>query len=103
MSGYRRTGRATIRSLKRRECSGSSRLRGAGKHVCQLVNNGTRYVEFRSFDVNPFDPLGFSYEQSLFLHLFLLTMVWTDGKRRYRYRHQKGNRNECADRSGRSV
>jgi len=64
--------------FEEREYYGSSRLRGAGKHVCQLVNNGTRYVEFRSFDVNPFEPLGFSYEQSLFLHLFLLTMVWMD-------------------------
>ena len=61
-----------------REYYGSSRLRGAGKNVCQLVNNGTRYVEFRSFDLNPLDPLGFSYEQSLFVHVFLLTMVWMD-------------------------
>ncbi|SFB85895.1 glutamate-cysteine ligase /glutathione synthase [Alkalibacterium subtropicum] len=61
-----------------REYYGSSRLRGAGKYVCQLVNNGTRYVEFRSFDLNPFDPLGFSYEQSVFLHLYVLTMVWMD-------------------------
>lgn len=61
-----------------REYYGSSRLRGSGKSVCQLVNNGTRYVEFRSFDLNPFDPLGFSYEQSLFVHAYLLTMVWMD-------------------------
>ncbi|MFO8070159.1 MAG: bifunctional glutamate--cysteine ligase GshA/glutathione synthetase GshB [Alkalibacterium sp.] len=61
-----------------REYYGSSRLRGKGKYVCQLINNGARYVEFRSFDVNPFDPLGFSYEQSLFVHIYLLTMVWMD-------------------------
>lgn len=28
--------------------------------------------------MNPFDPLGFSYEQSLFVHVYLLTMVWMD-------------------------
>lgn len=64
--------------IEEREYYGSSRLRGKGKDVCNLINNGTRYVEFRSFDLNPFDSLGFSYEQSLFTHLFLLTMVWMD-------------------------
>lgn len=61
-----------------REYYGSSRLRGAGKNVRQLVNNGTRYIELRSFDLNPFDPMGFSYEQSLLVHAYLLTMVWMD-------------------------
>ncbi|GEK91481.1 bifunctional glutamate--cysteine ligase GshA/glutathione synthetase GshB [Alkalibacterium kapii] len=61
-----------------REYYGSSRLRGTGKNVRHLLNNGTRYVELRSFDLNPFNPMGFSYEQSLFVHAFLLTMVWMD-------------------------
>lgn len=64
--------------IEEREYYGSSRLRGKGKAVCNLINSGTRYVEFRSFDLNPFDKLGFSKEQSLFTHLFLLTMVWMD-------------------------
>lgn len=64
--------------IEEREYYGSSRLRGKGKAVCNLINSGTRYVEFRSFDLNPFEKLGFSVEQSLFTHLFLLTMVWMD-------------------------
>ncbi|MCC5889523.1 MAG: bifunctional glutamate--cysteine ligase GshA/glutathione synthetase GshB [Alkalibacterium sp.] len=64
--------------IEEREYYGSSRLRGKGKAVCNLINSGTSYVEFRSFDLNPFEKLGFSVEQSLFTHLFLLTMVWMD-------------------------
>ncbi len=59
-----------------REYYGSSRLRGKGKFVRHLLENGTKYVEFRSFDLNPFDPLGFSFEQSLFVHAYLMAMVW---------------------------
>ncbi|EXJ22814.1 Glutathione biosynthesis bifunctional protein gshF [Alkalibacterium sp. AK22] len=61
-----------------REYYGSARLRGKGKAVKNLMKYGTRYVEFRSFDLNPYERLGFSYEQSLLTHLFLLTMVWMD-------------------------
>lgn len=61
-----------------REYYGSSRLRGKGKAVRNLMKHGTRYVEFRSFDLNPYEPLGFSQEQSMLTHLFLLTMVWMD-------------------------
>lgn len=64
--------------IEEREYYGSSRLRGKGKAVCNLINSGTRYVEFRSFDLNPFEKLGFSVEQTVFTHLFLLTMVWMD-------------------------
>lgn len=64
--------------IEEREYYGSARLRGKGKAVRNLISSGTRYVEFRSFDLNPFSRLGFSYEQSLFTHLFLMTMVWMD-------------------------
>lgn len=64
--------------IEEREYYGSSRLRGKGKAVSNLINKGVRYVEFRSFDLNPFDSLGFSFEQSVFTHLFLLTMIWMD-------------------------
>ncbi|MCC5895056.1 MAG: bifunctional glutamate--cysteine ligase GshA/glutathione synthetase GshB [Alkalibacterium sp.] len=64
--------------IEEREYYGASRLRGKGKMVRDLISKGTRYVEFRSFDINPLDSLGFSYEQSQFTHLFLLTMIWME-------------------------
>lgn len=64
--------------IEEREYYGSARLRGKGKAVRNLLTSGTRYVELRSFDNNPFDALGFTLEQSQFVHLFLLTMVWMD-------------------------
>lgn len=64
--------------LEEREYYGSARLRGKGKAVRNLITHGIRYVELRSFDVNPFDALGFSYEQNLLVDLFLKTMIWMD-------------------------
>lgn len=64
--------------IEEREYYGAARLRGKGKAVRNLISKGTRYVEFRSFDLNPFDSMGFSYQQSVFTHLFLLTMIWME-------------------------
>lgn len=60
-----------------REYYGSVRLRNRGS-IKQLVEEGTEYLEFRSFDVNPFSPLGFPEEEVRFIHLFLLLMVWME-------------------------
>lgn len=61
-----------------REYYGAARLRGKGKKVRELLQSGIHYVEFRSFDLNPFDSLGLSYEQAQFIQLFFMTMVWMD-------------------------
>ncbi len=37
-----------------------------------LMERGVEYIEVRCVDINPFDPLGISREQVLFLELFLL-------------------------------
>ncbi|WP_420422623.1 bifunctional glutamate--cysteine ligase GshA/glutathione synthetase GshB [Simkania sp.] len=37
-----------------------------------LKNRGVEYLEVRAIDLNPFDPLGITKEQFLFLHQFLL-------------------------------
>ncbi|MDZ7834171.1 MAG: hypothetical protein U5K84_01275 [Alkalibacterium sp.] len=75
--------------FEEREYYGSSWLRGAGKHVCQLVNNGTRYVEFRSFDVNPFEPLWFPSYAAVTLSAPVLVNDGVDGRRRYRMQTSK--------------
>ncbi|WP_161877722.1 bifunctional glutamate--cysteine ligase GshA/glutathione synthetase GshB [Alkalibacterium sp. MB6] len=64
--------------LEEREYYGAARLRGKGKAVSNLLTHGIRYIELRSFDVNPFDAMGFSYDQTQLVDLFLKTMVWMD-------------------------
>lgn len=64
--------------IEEREYYGSARLRGKGKAARGLLREGVKYVELRSFDNNPFNSLGFTIEQSQFVHLFLLTMLWIE-------------------------
>lgn len=61
-----------------REFYGTSRLRAKGEKVRNLLDSGVKYVEFRSFDLNPFDERGISLKQARFIHLFLMTMIWLD-------------------------
>lgn len=61
-----------------REFYGNARLRGKGEFVREMMNSGIQYVEFRSIDINPFHEFGISIEQSKFIHLLFLTLVWMD-------------------------
>lgn len=61
-----------------REYYGAARLRGKSSQLKDMLNSGIEYVEFRVFDLNPFDALGLSYEQAQFIHLFFLTMIWLE-------------------------
>lgn len=53
------------------------RLRGH-KHSRDYLTQGIRYLEFRSFDLNPFDFLGISQETLDTVHLFVLALLWMD-------------------------
>lgn len=53
------------------------RLRGSKKSKDYLTQ-GITYLEFRNFDLNPFDPLGISQETLDSFHLFLLSLLWLD-------------------------
>lgn len=53
------------------------RFRGAHKAE-ELLTKGISYLELRSFDLNPFDPLGMSKKTMEFVHLFCLYMIWID-------------------------
>ena len=63
-----------------REFYGNARLRGKEESLREMLESGVQYVEFRSFDLNPLDRLGISYEQGCFYHLFFLYMVWIEKK-----------------------
>lgn len=61
--------------LKEREYYGAVRLRGVVKDTSSLLEDGIIYLEFRSFDNNPFELSGLSMDTLQFIHLFLLTML----------------------------
>lgn len=51
------------------------RLRGSS-HSQDYLKKGISYLEFRSFDIDPFDPLGISQETLDSFHLFILSLLW---------------------------
>ena len=53
------------------------RLRGA-KKAREFLDNGIQYLEFRLFDLNPFEPYGINLEDAKFIHHFILLMIWLD-------------------------
>ena len=65
------------RLIAEKEFYSNVRLRG-GKKARELLENGVKYVEFRLFDLNPFEPYGISLQDAKFIHHFLLFMLWID-------------------------
>lgn len=53
------------------------RLRGA-KVSRDYLTKGISYLEFRTFDLNPFEPLAISQETLDTTHLFALALLWLD-------------------------
>ncbi|MFC3932349.1 bifunctional glutamate--cysteine ligase GshA/glutathione synthetase GshB [Streptococcus dentapri] len=51
------------------------RLRGA-KYSRDFLKQGITYLEFRCFDLNPFEPLGISQETLDTIHLLALALLW---------------------------
>lgn len=60
---------------KEREYYGDVRLRGKVKDTSSLLEDGIQYLEFRSFDNDPYHISGLTIENLQFIHLFLLTMM----------------------------
>jgi len=52
-------------------------LRGMEKPTVALARRGIEYIELRSLDVNPYEPLGINDEQMRFLESFLLFSLLT--------------------------
>lgn len=53
------------------------RLRGS-KRNRDFLTKGISYLEFRCFDLNPFEPLGISQVTLDTVHLFALALLWLD-------------------------
>ncbi|MDO4697439.1 MAG: bifunctional glutamate--cysteine ligase GshA/glutathione synthetase GshB [Pasteurellaceae bacterium] len=68
---------ATGKLIAEKEFYSNVRLRGA-KKARELLHSGIRYLEFRLFDLNPFEMYGMSLEDGKFIHYFALLMIWLD-------------------------
>ncbi len=53
------------------------RLRGA-KKAREFLHTGIQYLEFRLFDLNPFEPYGMNLHDAKFIHYFILLMIWLE-------------------------
>lgn len=53
------------------------RLRGS-KRNRDYLTQGITYLEFRCFDLNPFEPVAISQETLDTVHLFVLSLLWLD-------------------------
>ncbi|WP_394404589.1 bifunctional glutamate--cysteine ligase GshA/glutathione synthetase GshB [Streptococcus sp. 20-1249] len=71
IEGYVNTGKLSAE----KEFYSAIRLRGS-KFVRDYLEKGISYLEFRSFDLNPFDHLAISQETLDTVHLFILSLLW---------------------------
>ena len=53
--------------IAEKEFYSNVRLRGA-KKAREFLDNGIQYLEFRLFDLNPFEPYGINLEDAKFIH-----------------------------------
>lgn len=67
----------TGKLIAEKEFYSNVRLRGA-KSAREFLNTGIKYLEFRLFDLNPFEAYGMSLDDARFIHHFILLMLWID-------------------------
>ncbi|MBN6709894.1 bifunctional glutamate--cysteine ligase GshA/glutathione synthetase GshB [Haemophilus haemoglobinophilus] len=67
----------TGKLIAEKEFYSNVRLRGA-KKARDLIQNGIKYLEFRLFDLNPFEQYGMNLADARFIHHFALLMIWLD-------------------------
>ena len=63
--------------IAEKEFYSNVRLRGA-KKAREFLHNGIQYLEFRLFDLNPFEQYGIALNDAKFIHYFIMLMVWID-------------------------
>ena len=63
--------------LVEKEFYSAIRFRGQAKNRAYL-DKGITYLEFRPFDINPFDHLGITQETMDTVHLMVLALLWMD-------------------------
>ncbi|WP_439243528.1 bifunctional glutamate--cysteine ligase GshA/glutathione synthetase GshB [Lonepinella sp. BR2474] len=67
----------TGKLIAEKEFYSNVRLKGANK-ARDFLQTGVRYLEFRLFDLNPFEPYGISLNDAKFIHYFILLMAWLE-------------------------
>lgn len=73
LEGYVNSGQLSAE----KEFYSAVRLRGS-KRNRDYLTKGITYLEFRCFDLNPFDPVAITQETLDTVHLFLLSLLWLD-------------------------
>lgn len=68
---------ATGKLSAEKEFYSAIRLRGS-QYNRDYLTHGISYLEFRCFDLNPFNPLGINQETLDTVHLFILSLLWMD-------------------------
>ncbi|HDR1156211.1 TPA: bifunctional glutamate--cysteine ligase/glutathione synthetase [Pasteurella multocida] len=68
---------STGKLIAEKEFYSNVRLRGA-KKAREFLTTGIQYLEFRLFDLNPFEIYGISLKDVKFIHVFALFMIWMD-------------------------
>ncbi|MBM7635463.1 bifunctional glutamate--cysteine ligase GshA/glutathione synthetase GshB [Streptococcus saliviloxodontae] len=63
--------------IAEKEFYSAVRLRGS-KRNRDYLEKGVSYLEFRCFDINPFDNRGITQETLDIIHLFALSLLWID-------------------------
>ena len=63
--------------IAEKEFYSNVRLRGA-KRAREFLQTGIQYLEFRLFDLNPFEQYGIALNDAKFIHYFILLMLWID-------------------------
>ncbi|WP_439328488.1 bifunctional glutamate--cysteine ligase GshA/glutathione synthetase GshB [Lonepinella sp. BR2357] len=67
----------TGKLIAEKEFYSNVRLKGANK-ARDFLQTGVQYLEFRLFDLNPFEPYGISLNDAKFIHYFILLMAWLE-------------------------
>lgn len=65
------------RLIAEKEFYSNVRLRGA-KQARDLLTSGISYLEFRIFDIQPFEEFGISVDDILFVEYFILYLIWLE-------------------------
>ncbi|SEQ36323.1 bifunctional glutamate--cysteine ligase GshA/glutathione synthetase GshB [Basfia succiniciproducens] len=65
------------RLIAEKEFYSNVRLRGA-KKAREFLHTGIQYLEFRLFDLNPFEAYGINLKDAKFIHHFILLMIWLE-------------------------
>lgn len=77
------------RLIAEKEFYSPARLRGS-KRNRDYLSQGVTYIEFRAFDLNPYDNRGITQETLDSIHLFILALLWLDAPKSINQELERG-------------